>query len=268
MLAERFLVSLTEPVQLCTKIVFQANSTEGKTWTIQEISDIARNVMGDNYKAYNTSASFVDLKIKRTERKDFEHGVSRDPRRKGKFFNKGYSSNGNGSGSRGIQFKGRAQEGNKDFRGNFIEKTNRPHSATSDCFYCGKPWSHGHRCEEYRQYKAKQNLNVQATRVVKCNSNNNNEINNLNAQNDNAHNNNVNSENNGNTESSAVKPNHPVMDLEMEDVYQEIFECKHSLNNDNNKIKNKYTDQNPFHCIIPIQYPLPIRVLEFKTISE
>jgi hypothetical protein len=45
MLAERFLVSLTEPVQLCTKIAFQAKSAEEKSWSIQEISDTARNIM-------------------------------------------------------------------------------------------------------------------------------------------------------------------------------------------------------------------------------
>ncbi|KAI8875603.1 hypothetical protein K501DRAFT_280217 [Backusella circina FSU 941] len=200
-LAERFLVSLMEPKQLCAKIVFQANSIEGKTWSIQEIPDIARKVMGDNYKAYKSSASIIDSKMRRTGRRDIEYGISRDPRIKGKLFNKnrGFTVSYNGN-NFGLSLQINERVITVVLVANSLQEaiiSVQPQMTANTMA------SLGHLDIAVQSIKKE--------KALMCKKKKNN------GKNDG-------STNNSNHESSVVKPTDPVIDLEMQDVYQKIFD--------------------------------------------
>lgn len=134
-----FLLGLPEEWQFNLSTVLLSR-TKREAWTTAEILDFATNLMGE--KTPNTH--FASRK---------GDDVSTNKKRK---------VQGTASGAGSVSSSS-ADVSDTFPKGRMLGDKNQPNRATrtsNPCRHCGRPWRHGHTCEEYRAQKRQKNANV------------------------------------------------------------------------------------------------------------
>ncbi|KAG2214817.1 hypothetical protein INT46_006609 [Mucor plumbeus] len=141
-LGDVFLLSLPDEWQLNISTVLLSR-THQHTWTPTEISTFALNLLGER-----TPASWYASK-----NNNGNEGLSKRKSYKKSVITSNISASGSASGS-GVESLPKAR---------MLGERNIPNKATKNatpCRHCGKPWKHGHTCDEYRNAKRQKSASV------------------------------------------------------------------------------------------------------------
>ncbi|KAG1182786.1 hypothetical protein G6F36_008927 [Rhizopus arrhizus] len=142
MLAQRFIASLTQLVQVCTCIALYGKNESHGDLTIEDVAKVARDILGDNYRSYAAEATLVNAGLNLTS--------------------------GSGSAETLASMIKHFVKNMVGTRPTVFGQKNKPRSALDekkDCLYCKKPWRPGHKCKEY--FEQKKNMSILS---VKTNS--------------------------------------------------------------------------------------------------
>lgn len=188
LLAQRFLASLTDTVQLCTRIALWGGNKDEADLTIEQIAKVARDILGDNERCYAASSMLQNAGFKVTSShggikkkprhqvpviNQVHHPVHANLRFKGKFYCKKhgwnrthreqecYSKQTGDQGAKSHEINGLSNK--------FFGTNNQPRAATGEtkkCTYCLKDWMPGHRCKEYLERKDKKVLSITVNKEI------------------------------------------------------------------------------------------------------
>lgn len=81
MLAQRFIASLTQLVQVCTCIALYGKNESHGDLTIEDVAKVARDILGDNYRSYAAEATLVNAGLNLTSGSGSGSGYSRKKQR-------------------------------------------------------------------------------------------------------------------------------------------------------------------------------------------
>ncbi|KAG1450460.1 hypothetical protein G6F55_009674 [Rhizopus delemar] len=183
MLAQRFLASLTQSVQVCTRIALYGKNESHDDLTIEEVAKVARDILGDSYRSYAAEAALVNAGLNLASGSGSSLGYgrkkqrmnngnplavmsSRDPRMRDRIFCKKHGWNKTHDTQSCFSKKEKEKEANYGLSNKFFGQKNKPNPATNekkDCLYCKKPWSPGHKCKEY--FEQKRNATILSVKI-------------------------------------------------------------------------------------------------------
>lgn len=159
--ADRFLASLTSPVQTLARLAcinhLGRHAEESNLWTVENIADLARDVLGDDASNYTISTSLLPNKDTGRTTSRSEHG-SRDERRmrnkerqvdmikpypragtSKKYMCKMHGHNDSHTTEKCYTLSKINQEKNK---------TGLTNTGNNPCRFCREPWKPGHKCNK------------------------------------------------------------------------------------------------------------------------
>ncbi|KAG1145056.1 hypothetical protein G6F36_015196 [Rhizopus arrhizus] len=132
--------SLTQSVQVCTRIAQYGKNESHGDLTIEELAKVARDILGDNYRSYAAEAALVNAGLNLASSSGLSSGYSRKKQR---------MNNGNSLAvmpSRDPRIRDRTFC--KKHGWNKTHNTQACFNEKKDFLYCKNPWSPGHKCKE------------------------------------------------------------------------------------------------------------------------
>jgi hypothetical protein len=143
-IADRFLASLTLPVQTIIRVtvarVGRNKNANGENWTVEYITQVGRDILGDDASAYAVATSLIpnanDNSRMVNRSSVMSNGESKTFRKKPKFSHKVVKS---------YFCKHHGKNGTHD-TGDCFSLKNQDKPAGKSCYTCKKPWVPGHKC--------------------------------------------------------------------------------------------------------------------------